>query len=289
MECRRCGKELPDDHEKHCPYCGVQAGTHITARTSGTQKITAKKNSRRNSVMTLVSLGLIVLVAVVAVNLSNRHNKSVLLKEIEGKHTEILAKTGKYTDKYTKTDELNQVEFFKNAVNRFKTSYGKDQNSLVQVNEYEKKILDLRLSDLPESSDPVWLKANAEDYILSDLNYSLLPASSGKEVGLELRWINQSGKTVREALLAFGVLDNEGNPVMADDPEKEGARKELSFVVRCPNKERRGIGPGSKVDELYLSVLSGVDDVQIKPIFIKLTYTDGKTISLPKSVCELWG
>lgn len=291
MNCKRCGKELPPDQEKYCPYCGLHKGAYSTPRVAEPKR--KLKKGPRSALLSMISIALIIGIIFVVIPILRNHNKTIMLADIQTQYDYLKENFNQFTDAYTRDTQKEKLAFFSAAVAKFEKAYPGD-DEIERVQEYLYEFTGVRPSKNSSSESPgVSLSpqteyenqqiAMAKEYIIDFSGISVRQSNSSVECGLDLTWVNKSSKDITQVIMCFRALDKSGGEMTV--PGEDGTPVPFDKVLYSTNATA-----GTTVDKVYLSVWQSKEVQSAKLVYIIITYADGSTEYLPERVCsELWG
>ncbi len=261
MNCRRCGRELPEGDEKACPYCGIRQDTYIVPRTQS--KYTRPK-MKRGTMLSVVSVALVVFIVAVLVPVLRNLNRGILMEKIEQAYADQNKETLAILLANLKRSYPASGEEIDDAQEMLDSLLGK---STPQPDGDADKIRQQQIQHLIDT---------AQDSILQILSISFMEPSPQGTLHLSIEWKNTAEKAVSELRFSVEGLDASGATVPLHD--KEATRAGLTVTGE--------VAAGKQSTATFLDVWDSGRVERAKLVSIVVEYADGSAVTLPQEVMD---
>lgn len=282
MECRRCGKELPEGHTNICPHCGIRLDTYITPRER--EKKTKRKLSR-NMIITMLSVAFVVIVVTVIIPFLRNLNMDKSMKNLEATYRRLAEQELQISSEGEREQWQQQVQFFSAGIKKHENSYPADEDGITKAYEMLDTLLGKKANE-PERTELELqyiqlLVETAQNTIITIDTATLTKPNSSGECSVIIEITNKSeDKTIKEVLFALTALDKNGNPV------PDSASGKADAYIRTTKQ----VNPGERNRSAFRPVWTNSDIAAMRIDYLTVYYTDSSYLYLPREVCSaIWG
>ncbi len=291
MQCRRCGKNLPMGHGNTCPFCGIRLDTYITPRNTSVKP--RKPASRRNSLMSMLSVAFVVILVVIIVPVLQNNTKVKSETEIATLYAELIElrpelqaqylaeKSGNW---YEDDDWEIKINSLVAMIHKFKQDYPKETEKHA---EYDAMITELMTPpNITEQSQfNEWAIANAKAEVVDILSITVGKPDEEGNMSLNVKIKNNSKETFSQVNIAFEALGAGGNPIYdGNETGENGEPVNLGYI-----HTNDYLIPGGEQTYTFKGIWKDPNIAAARVHWLQVEFSNGNTHYFPPEVSkEIW-